>query len=77
MGKLVDFARGPYGGLATHALFPKGPKAPLLPKPPSIGATMQPFSSLIGPSEGNMNGTFVTGNNNTPNISGGKKTLGG
>lgn len=30
---------------------------------------------MIGPSVGDANGTFLTGNNRAPQISGGKKTL--
>lgn len=64
---------GPVGLAATS--LPGPPKPPSPPKPPTIGATLQPFSSLIGPGEGSMNGTFVTGNNRAANIAGGKKTL--
>lgn len=66
---------GPLGLAATS--MPGVPKPPQPPKPPSIGATLQPFQSLIGPSEGSMNGTFVTGSNRSPSIAGTKKTLGG
>lgn len=32
-------------------------------------------STLFGPAEGTVGGTFLTGSNRAPNISGGKKTL--
>lgn len=57
-------------GITAAALNP--PKIPPPPQPPSPGSLFQK-SSLIGPSEGSFNGTFVSGTNQR---GGGKSLLG-
>ncbi len=62
-------------GLIAQALRP--PKFPKPPSPPDFSTFLKPGSAaLIGGNEGSFGGTFL-GNNRSPQISGGKKTLGG
>lgn len=50
------------------------PKLPPPPSAPNIGSVFNRMPSLIGPNEGDFNGTFVSGSNRSANISGGKST---
>lgn len=58
-------------------LFGGKPKPP--PRMPGLSETLQPLSTFIGPSEGTLNNTFITGRNTKPMLGGSplKSKLGG
>jgi len=60
---------------AAALLGPKPPKPPAPPQAPNLFGGSQGATAFFGPLEGTKGGTFLSGSNRAPQISGGKKTL--